>query len=99
MGYSVAVTQWTLTPPSLVQIQIAQPKGRTAFSRKVWLFDRLYGNRGFHILSQIKEWGTVSTKAAFFLRHFLRKEQCVKSGFTALIIYLSELATELMIND
>ena len=66
MGYGVAVTQRTLTPPSLVQIQIAQPKGRTAFSRKVWLADRLYGNRGFRIV-YLKEWGTVSTKAACFV--------------------------------
>lgn len=41
-------------------------KGQTAFSRKVWLADRLYGNWGFHILYR-KEWGTVSTKAACFV--------------------------------
>lgn len=34
MGYSVAVTQWTLTPPSLVQIQIAQPKVELPLAEK-----------------------------------------------------------------
>lgn len=50
MGYGVAVTQRTLTPPSLVQIQIAQPKGRTAFSRKVWLADYFMEIGGFQDL-------------------------------------------------
>ena len=56
-------------------------KGRTAFSRKVWLSDGLYGNWGFHILYR-KEWGTASTKAAVFVA-FLRKEQYAESGFEA----------------